>query len=62
MVTKDIVYLVCFFLILLNLYLKPKVENKVVKAVFLLTVLLVAHYNIFIGVFLGFTFLNSVQN
>ena len=61
MVTKDIVYLVCFFLILLNLYLKPKVENKVVKAVFLLTVLLVAHYNIFIGVFLGFTFLNSVQ-
>ena len=61
MVTKDIVYLVCFFLILVNLYLKPKVENKVVKAVFLLTVLLVAHYNIFIGVFLGFTFLNSVQ-
>ena len=61
MVTKDIVYLVCFFLILVNLYLKPKVENKIVKAVFLLTVLLVAHYNIFIGVFLGFTFLKSVQ-
>ena len=61
MVTKDIVYLVCFFLILVNLYLKPKVENKIIKAVFLLTVLLVAHYNIFIGVFLGFTFLKSVQ-
>ena len=61
MVTKDIVYLVCFFLILVNLYLKPKVENKIIKAVFLLTVLFVAHYNIFIGVFLGFTFLKSVQ-
>tara|TARA_Y100000591_G_scaffold332999_1_gene372987 strand:- start:962 stop:1147 length:186 start_codon:yes stop_codon:yes gene_type:complete len=61
MITKDIVYLVCFTLILVNLYLKPKVENKVVKAIFLLVVLLVAHYNIFIGVFLGFTFLKSVQ-
>ena len=61
MVTKDIVYLVCFFLILVNLYLKPKIENKVVKVAFLFLVLLVAHYNIFIGVFLGFTFLKSVQ-
>ena len=61
MVTKDIVYLVCFFLILVSLYLKPKVENTIVKAVFLLVVLFGAHYNIYIGVFLGFTFLNSVQ-
>ena len=60
MVTKDIVYLVCFFLILVNLYLKPKVENTIVKAVFLLVVLFGAHYNIFIGEF-GFTFLKSVQ-
>tara|TARA_B100001093_G_C26333663_1_gene802948 strand:+ start:40 stop:222 length:183 start_codon:yes stop_codon:yes gene_type:complete len=60
MVTKDIVYLVCFFLILINVYVKPKIISKVAKVVFLSAIVVVAHYNIFIGAFLALTYLHSV--
>ena len=67
MINKDIVYIFSFLLIILNLVIYNKdvpdyfKNNIVFKLIFLLLILYLAHINIYLGVFLGITFLSLNQ-
>jgi hypothetical protein len=67
MINKDIVYIFSFLLIIINLLIyKREVpeyfkNNIVFKLIFLIWILYLAHINIYLGVFLGITFLSLNQ-
>jgi len=67
MINKDIVYIVCFILIIINciIYNKPNKPNYIThplfKLIFIVCLTIVAHYSLYIGVFLGITFLTINQ-
>ena len=66
-INKDIVYIVCFILILINsiLYNKQQkpiyVNNPIFKLVFLLCIMILSYLNIYIATFLAITFLTIYQ-
>ena len=66
MINKDIVYIVCFLLIVINCliynYDVPEFfESNIFKLILLILLLIVANKNIYIGFFLGITFLSLNQ-
>jgi hypothetical protein len=67
MINKDIVYIVCFFLIIINclIYnsnnLPEFIESPLFKAIYLVLTLIISNINIYIGIFLGITFLSLTQ-
>jgi len=66
MINKDIVYIVCFLLIVINCliynYDVPEfLESTIFKLILLILILIMAHKNIYIGFFLGITFLSLNQ-
>jgi hypothetical protein len=66
MINKDIVYIVCFILIIINciLYKKTKpvyINTPIFKILFLICTILLSYLNIYIGTFLGITFLTIYQ-
>jgi len=66
MINKDIVYIVCFILIIINciIYSKNNIptytKSIIFKIIFLLCMLVISNYNLYIGTFLGITFLNII--
>jgi hypothetical protein len=67
MINKDIVYIGCFILIVINclIYnsndLPEFIESPLFKAIYLVLILIIANINIYIGLFLGITFLSLNQ-
>ena len=66
MINKDIVYIVCFILIVINCliytYDIPEfLESNIFKLILLILILIMANKNIYIGFFLGITFLSLNQ-
>ena len=66
MINKDIVYIVCFILIVINcLIYKYDVpdflESNIFKLILLILTVIMANKNIYIGFFLGITFLSLNQ-
>ena len=66
MINKDIVYVGCFILIIINylIYnndLPEFIESPLFKAIYLVLTLIMANINIYIGLFLGITFLSLNQ-
>lgn len=66
MINKDIVYIVCFILIVINCliynYDVPEfLESNICKLILLVLILIMANRNIYIGFFLGITFLSLNQ-
>jgi len=67
MINKDIVYIVCFILILINciVYNKktkpPYINNFLFKLVFLFCIMILSYLNIYISTFLGIIFLTIYQ-
>ena len=66
MINKDIVYIVCFILIVINClvytYDVPEfLESNIFKLILLVLILIMANQNIYIGFFLGITFLSLNQ-
>ena len=66
MINKDIVYIVCFILIVINCliynYNVPEfLESNIFKLILLILILIMANKNIYIGFFLGITFLSLNQ-
>jgi len=67
MINKDIVYIVCFILILLNCILynikiRPKyIHNPIFKLLFLLYIMTLSNLNIYIATFFAITFLTIYQ-
>ena len=66
MINKDIVYIVCFILIIINCILYKKtnplyINNPIFKILFLICTILLSYLNIYIGTFLGITFLTIYQ-
>jgi len=66
MINKDIVYIVCFILIVINCliynYDVPEfLESNIFKLILLILILIMANKNIYIGFFLGITFLSLNQ-
>ena len=68
MFNKDIVYIVSFILIIINciVYNKQKLpyyKNYVIfKFIFLSCLTIILHYNIYIGFFLGITYVNIITH
>jgi len=64
MINKDIVYILCFILIIINciIYNKNNIplytKTPLFKLIFLLCILIIANYNLYIATFLSITFLN----
>jgi hypothetical protein len=67
MINKDIVYIVCFILILINciLYNKQKkpvyINNPIFKLLFLVCIMTLSYLNLYISTFLAITFLTIYQ-
>ena len=67
MINKDIVYIVCFILIVINCliynsYDFPEfIDSPLFKAIYLVLTLIISNINIYIGLFLGITFLSLNQ-
>ena len=67
MINKDIVYIVCFILIIINCIIYNNTErpiyinNPIFKLIFLICTTILAYLNIYIGTFLGITFLTIYQ-
>ena len=67
MINKDIVYIICFIIIIINclIYNSNKVpdfiDSPLFKAIYLGLILIIANINIYIGLFLGITFLSLNQ-
>lgn len=67
MINKDIVYIFSFLLIIVNLLIykndTPEYfkNNVLFKLIFLMCILYLSHINIYLGVFLGITFLSLNQ-
>jgi hypothetical protein len=66
MINKDIVYIVCFILIVINClvytYDVPEfLESNIFKLILLILTVIMANKNIYIGFFLGITFLSLNQ-
>ena len=66
MINKDIVYIVCFLLIVINCLLYNYevpvfLESNIFKLILLILILIMANKNIYIGFFLGITFLSLNQ-
>ena len=68
MFNKDIVYILSFILIIINciIYNKQKLPNYtnsiIFKLLFVSCLTIVLHYNIYIGFFLGITYVNIINN
>jgi len=66
-INKDIVYIVCFILILINCILYNKqnkpiyINNPIFKLIFLFCIMILSYLNIYIATFLGITFLTIYQ-
>ena len=66
MINKDIVYIICFILIIVNCIIynaeKPVyVKHPIFKILFLVCTTILSYLNIYIGVFLGITYLSIYQ-
>ena len=63
MINKDIVYIVCFLLIVINSLIYNNdipdfLESNIFKLILLVLTVIMANKNIYIGFFLGITFLS----
>ena len=67
MINKDIIYIVCFILIIINCIIYNKhelpiyINSPIFKLIFLICTTILSYLNIYIGVFLGITFLTIYQ-
>jgi hypothetical protein len=67
MINKDIVYIVCFILIIINCIIYTNherpiyINNSIFKLIFLICTTILSYLNIYIGTFLGITFLTIYQ-
>ena len=67
MINKDVVYIACFILIIINCLIYNSNElpefigSPLFKAIYLILILVIANINIYIGLFLGITFLSLNQ-
>jgi len=66
MINKDIVYIVCFLLIVINSLIYNNdipefLESNIFKLILLVLTVIMANKNIYIGFFLGITFLSLNQ-